>query len=661
MNIFSVISFGKDILFFLFVWFGALYIPGKYILNKLALSRDFPDPFSFPTIVGLLFFTLSAYLFSWMHLTILMLPLLIVIDGACLVQFGLTVTVKKSNRVPLFVASLIAFIFSLTMLTAGIHGTSLRYHSDDIIHLGYIQELIHHFPPDNPGVSGIPLLGYHFFSDFIAASVSRTFGISPVFLYFFCVPILVSFLWSFLTYTLVVLWRKRTDAGLWAVFLTMFGGSFGYILRLAGHPQVALRSTFGIEQPYDALLNPPFAISCVVILAALICLLSYIRSGRKAWLILLALFVGLSSVFKVYAGMLLISAFIFFVFTEIWKKKFFIIPVAIFAALLCFGTYALFAGKGNYLIFHPLWPTHTVLREGMPWYNYDDKISTYGRLGMQFGIWKVELYGIFLYVAGNLGTRLLGLIPLLFLLIKRRTLPSRFSFFVCTMTGVALFIPLFFIQSVKVFEITQLSWYYPFLMAILAAYGLPYVTDLGKIRIVRLLIALIIVIATLPSAYESFIENVYPAKQRLTTQLSDPMLGTMAFLKKDPSYDKTVLEMPPEAISPTHIDILSWYRTTLPYIAAFGGKRSYFHSQNIDFPNVPLTERTDTLARLIFANTVLPTEATYAATLTSAKEELTANNIHYIISPYRLKLAGRIEGMKNVNTTAIYFTYSLDR
>ncbi len=56
----------------------------------------------------------------------------------------------------------------------------------------------------------------------------------------------------------------------------------------------------------------------------------------------------------------------------------------------------------------PLWAPHNVLRDNLPWYGYDEKIRTYSEQSVIKGIITTELFALYVFLFGNLGTRLIG-------------------------------------------------------------------------------------------------------------------------------------------------------------------------------------------------------------------------------------------------------------
>lgn len=174
----------------------------------------------------------------------------------------------------------------------------------------------------------------------------------------------------------------------------------------------------------------------------------------------------------------------------------------------------------------------------------------------------------------------------------------------------------------------------------------------------KFLVAMLMIAMTVPSWYEDFQQNVYPAPHRIRTSLTvDPYLKTISALSSDTHYDATVLELPTIQTPATHLDILSWYRVTLPYPAALGNKRSFFHSQNIDFPNVPLEQRTKLIGDVLTLERMTAKEATYAATLASVRANLSDYDIRYIITQFPL---ARLTPTNLLLTSSPYYLYSFN-
>jgi hypothetical protein len=659
MDVLFLLRFVVDIVMFVFVCVVYFYLPGRYLLRKLSLvsSTDSSPFISF--VSGILLFTFLMYCLSFNHAYFLIIPITILVDYLELRNRKYGFAVHPTQRKPLAIVLFMGILFSLSIVLTGVFGNTITNRSDDVIHLAYIREMIHHFPPDNPGFAGVKLQGYHFFYDFLVASVHNISGVSVYTLYFQCFPLLVAVLWAFGVYAVVLAWYKRIDMALWAVFLTIYGGGFGYILRLQGHPNISLGNAFGINQPISALLNPPFAISLILVVTALYTILQYQNTGKWGWLFVLAFCAGLSFMFKVYAGIIIGSGFVMLVVHELLQRKFRIMwPIYLYIILVAL-TFLVFSGKGNALIWAPLWAPHKVLNELLPWYGFAEKQYTYYRLNVLKEIVHIEFDGLMLFVFGNLGTRVVGIVILVIGWLKIRKPISLFAQVLLVMTLVSIGIPLFFLQSGKVFEIIQFAWYYLFLVSLSSAVGISMISDLKLIKPIPVILFVVFVVATIPSSYEYITKDVVPY---FFVESRTPMIGQVwdqyRYIASVGTYDDTLMELPDTA-KPTENNVNGWFRNTMPYFTAFGEKRSFLHSQNIDFANVDRAPRVKLITNILLTDVISPEEATYSALLKTVKDGLMEYEIVYIVSPRKLFMmeqSGMVKNQRNIGSSTVYRT-----
>ena len=640
-----------EIVIFIISVLVCFYLPGKFLLNRLKLVLVSPEDLFLPFVLGIMIFTLISYILSWLKLEILILPLFLIIDFfAIKSRKCLPSAVDKIHKGPLFVVAILAVVFSLSMLTSGIYGDTIKYGRDDLWHLALINELKNNFPPNNPGFAGVSLKGYHFFYNFLLAKISNIFFISPLSLYFHYFPLFISILWGLGVYSFMYKWSKKISVALWAVFLTQFGGSFAFILRLRVHENLSLDSAFGIQQPATALINPPFAISIIIVISALFTIYQYIESKKKAWFIPLSLFIGLATMFKVYAGIILVGGFILFSIIEIIRKRNYSILISLFAVGILFAvTYGIFRDPSSTLIFAPLWAPHSVLTDNMSWYGYAEKMYTYTKLSVIKGIIETELYALYVFLFGNLGTRLIGLLLLSALILEKHKAPSFFAFTILIMTLISILIPLFFIQSGKVFEIIQMGWYFLFFISLFTAFGFHVLFNLVGSKLIKTVLFAIIIVLTLPSAYEPY-KGYFDSIGSYGSSLSSDYFKAMQFLKLQGNYNDTVIEIPDKDTKATVKDIMRWYGSSSPAIVAFGNKRGYLNNEYIDFAGVDIAPRIDFIRKVILFNSIFPNDSSeYRRFQEEVRQGFKKNKISYIYSPYPLVFV--------TNTTYIHKVY----
>lgn len=604
----NILLFFLQSILFIFSILLCFYLPGRFLVKRLGFLLSSLEDIFFTTVFGMMIFTLLAYFLLWIKLgNILIFVIVVVAIIVIKNREWQTFSFKKQDRFPLLIISVFALLFSFIMIFSGDFGNVIRLigsnKGDSVWHLSLINELKVHFPPDYPGTSGIPLRGYHFLYDFLLAQLSNIFTFSPTYLYFQFFPMLLAILWALGVYVFILKWSKNRITALWATFFTMFGGSFSYILFFQGHKGYSFDDAFGMTQPVSSLVNPPLAISIVFIIATLFAYCQYFATKKIAWLFPITIFTGPIALFKVYAGIVLMSGLVFASFLEILKKRFFIVGALIVAGILFITTYWVFSGNAGTLVYAPLWAPHKVLQDHFPWYGYDEKIYTYTKLSVIKGIVETEAYALYVFIIGSLGTRVFGFLTLCIIPIinvrKRKPVFSPFLSILLFMTAVSLFIPLFFIQSVKVFEIIQLTWYFLFFTSLFASFGFSFLFHLRYPRFIKILFFIIIMVLTLPSAYEKFITylSFNPAS---TSYYKGAYLESLRFLSVNGKYDNVVIEVPGKEFSPEIREIQRWYGLSTPRLIAFSNKRGYLENQYIDFKGVNLDDRIQLLQKILF-------------------------------------------------------------
>lgn len=623
-----------DLVFFVGVSYFAFYIPGSFLFHSLGFKKVTQETVAIYSMVGLMIFALSYYALSWIYLQNIFLLVVLGIDIYAVKKYGFTIPkIEKSHRASVLFVLLLAIIFSLALTVTGIYGNTISYRHEDLLHIAYIRDMMVHFPPQHPGFAGVPLVGYHFLSDFIMSGVAKTFYIPVETVFFHMFPLFTSIMWALSVYFFMYKWVQKKAAGVWAVFLSMFGGSFGFILLLQGHKSVNLDSVFGIAQPVSSLFNSQFALTVPLIVVVLTLLLDYFQKRNHKLLVPVVLCVGLIPMLKAYGGIVMYAGFSFFILTELIRKRF-VSLIYFFTALgISLLTFGVFIGKGQGLLWYPLWPPRTVMLDNLPWYKYGEKSYTYYREGVIRKIIEIEAFGLMLYFIGNIGTRFVGILLVVMFNIRRKS-PSLIFLTLLVMTITSITIPLFFIQRGKVFETIQFAWYYPVFCSFFAAIGFSHFFSLNFPKIVKGLLIAVIVVFTLPSMYAFTTQHTIP-KLFQRELLNNSFHTTMKYLKSVGSFDDTVLELPPDGTIPTYASMERWYTNGYPYITAYANKRMYISYELIPYDNVNPRERLTFLARVaaVQQNPLQP-----KITLEKLKTSIKKRGIKYVYSSYKLRV-----------------------
>ena len=664
MNIIQ--AFLETLLFILAVTV-SFYLPGRLISNKFNFKFTYLENLFFNTIFGLGIFTLITYVLSWLKLNLLILPFLLILSFFSIKTKKIKISgYDFRDKLPLLIIIILSLIFSIPVTLSGQFGNSIILSGvngfDAIWHISLINELVHHFPPDNPAFSGIPLMGYHYFFNFLLAKVVSTFNISALSLYFRFFPIFFALSWGFGVYVLTLRWTKKISSSLWAVFLTMFGGSFAFILRLYGHPG-SLDDAFGITQPYTAVLNPPFASSVVLITATLFSLYKYFETKNKNYLYPIAIFAGIITMYKVYAGIILLGGLGLLSIVRFIKKDYSFSLSFLGALIIFYFTYWILRDPSSKLLFDPLWSPHKVLLDNLPWYRYDEKFYTYSRLHVKHGLFEIELFALVVFTVGNLGTRAVGMFMDLLLFLKKHKPASYFSLSVLFMLFISLLIPMFFIQSGKVFEIIQMAWYFLFFSAFFAADGFGKFFNQRLNRFLKLLLILVIIVVTLPSAYEKMSAYVAFAKGQVGKVTANYYKAAL-FLRSQGNYNSTVLEMPTGdvgvSLNTVDADAEWWYyRISSPRFIAFSDKRGFLENEGITFTGTDFKKRLNLITSIIRYEK-FPEKDNYFRFQEEIEQGLKKYKIKYIASPYRLIRLEKVNIVKKIFENSEWVIYKVN-
>ncbi len=617
--------------------FLCFYIPGRIAGSFLSLELDPLEESIFSISFGLILFTFIAYTFDTFHIFPVIYIFLFL--GLFLIwkrKLFLQIKMQKEDKIALSIIFILAILFSYPMFLSGyylngIHLIGSNYF-DASLHLSFINELQVQFPPQNPGFSGTQLHDYHFFSDYVLAKIIQIFHIDKIIAYFQLFPFLIALLWGTGTYLFMKRWINNRTAAVWSVFLTQFGGSFVFFIYFFGYSGLDLNSGFGMLQPGSSLVNPPYAVSIVLIIFGLFSLLMYLQTNKKGWAFPIILFFGLAAEFKVYAGIILFAGFFVLMILKVIKHQFHFVLIFLGMVIIFAMTYLKVVGKSGFLIFFPYWAPISVARANLKFLSYDNQMSTYEGFHMWHRIIWLQLKIFVIYLFGNIGSRIIGIVLLYFYPEKKKFFFTEFTLTVLCMLGISFFLPLFFIQSIKPFEITQMFNYFLFFVSLFSAIGLGAFFTKPFPLVMKCTVFIIVLLLLLPSDYEVYY-NYLPTS---FSSISAKEYQAMKYLEQQESYSSTVLVLPEKQIfSPNY----AWIHSTNLFVPAFANKRGYLNDQNLTFPN-------DISERGAFVESLAAIEDPSKGTKVSKKEiidSLHKNHIRFIYSLYKLPVVEDIQ------------------
>ena len=403
-----------------------------------------------------------------------------------------------------------SLLWSLTMVKSGFnYSYGLGFWGpnghDGVWHIALINKLAK-FNFDNPVFSGETIKNYHIGFDSIVALINFITKLPINNLYFQILPPVFALLIGYLTYKFVFLWTKSIKSSLLSTFFVYFGGSFAWVLGKG-------ESAFWSQQAISTLVNPPFALSLIILLLGLIALIK----NKK---ILAVLAFGVLIQIKAYAGILVLGA------------------------LLVSGNFAVFLGTLllSALIFlpfnkeavtiiswQPFWFVETMMGLGdrIGWQRFYSAMTTYKMGNIFLKEIAAYLVAFLIFVFGNFWTRLIFLRDIF----KK---PDRVKIFLLSIVVAGLMIPTFFVQRGTPWNTIQFMYYSLFFTGILTGIALSRVKSY-----ILILIVLLTIPTTIITLKEVYIPSRPPAKLSINEH------EALNYLKTQP--DGTVLTYPYDA------------------------------------------------------------------------------------------------------------------
>lgn len=656
---FNLVNLFIDLIKFLLFIALVCLIPGFLLINKIFdEEKSFWKIFALSSTLGFVISTLLFYLVSILKIR----QAIFIYIVLCLIFF-----IKRyKNMLPSLIKSLnqrinlpilgviaagtifqqLAVFKSGLVFPFGIGFWGPNTH-DGIWHISLINQLVKGVPVENPVFAGEILKNYHFMYDLLIALTNYITKVNAVDLVFRFYPTLFSLFLGILSYYFlqslspIIPAFKNKTASFFSLYLIYFAGSFGWIVDLIRGKGWGGESNFWANQAGSFNLNPPFAIS-LIILISILCLLQA-KKINKFSVFSLVILSGSLIAFKAYAGVLVIIAFLI---TAILKRSFKYLVITFFSsALSLFLFLSNFSLGKQLMVFSPFWFIHSMVDSG-------DRVGwtrlTLARVaGIEqnnsFKFYGAEFISLLLFIIGNLGTRFFSL----FYIVKiKKIFSSEILLFLFILSSNALFIPIFFIQAGNPWNTIQFLYYFLYVSALFSGIFFEYILKI-KPRIIPVVFILVIFLITPVNSWSS-------AKGYLTynphAMITPFELTGLNFLKN--KKDGIVLTFPFDLKLKQRISEpwpLYAYDSTA-YVAAFSEKAVFLEdlSQN----QILLTD---------YEKRQVAAKDFFVSSSTQQVEFLRKNNIRYIYIPkiFNQRLE-ESNGLKNIFENEEIVIYELN-
>ncbi len=488
------------------------------------------------------------------------------------------------NKLTILVIIACSLLSSLTMFRSGLNYSFGEGYwgpsgHDGIWHLALVKQFQQKFPPENPTYSGTILSNYHAGYDLLVAILSNLTKIKPEIFIFQVLPIFFSI---FIGIFIFLLYSKlfKVKMPWWGFILVYFSSSAASIVGLLKNGHLTSESLFWSMQPASTQLNPPLALSLLVLSIAM-----YLYFNKTNPLIV-GLAFSLLTPIKIYASILVIIALtlqvIFNYFKKLDNSYFVKVYLSLILISLIFIKIFNLVGHANPLIFQPFWFNHTLVESS-------DKLYLPKLASLRFNLANqpisyktpvlviIELCLLLIFIVGNFFTRL-------FLLYKSNILIKNHNTLFCLfIIPSSIILPTLFVQSGTAWNTIQFLYYGIFISNLLF---IRYLQTLNN----KIIVIVLIIISCFGSWDTLKGYFGYPPPSQISTE----ELSALSFLSNQSRgvvltypYDKEI-KFKDKVITPIPMYL---YETTA-YLSAKSTQPSYLSDEiNLEITGYPWRDR----------------------------------------------------------------------
>ena len=518
---------------------------------------------------------------------------------------------SKSNKWALIILG--SIIWSLTMVKSGlVYDFGMGFWGpnghDGIWHLSLINSLARGSLA-LPIMAGESIQNYHLGFDLLLAGIHAITRIPAVTLYFQIIPPLLALSIGYFSFDLVNRWTKSTASAWWATFFVYFGGSLGWLVSIFQGKGLGGESMFWSHQSVSTLINPPFALSLLLLLLGLLHL------TRQKYLVAAIIFAILPHV-KIYAGLLAFGGLL----CASVKNRRLLSTLGLSLLLYLPTNFQLLTTSSHLLVWQPGWFLETMM--GLPdrlnWPRFYSAMINYRAEG--FWVKAIPAYGIAfaLFWIGNMGTRLTKEF-LFFSWLRNFKTVSWLEVFSGSVIVAGGLIPMFFLQRGTSWNTIQFLYYSLFFSSLLAGLAMGRLLKINYLNnYLKIGICALVILFTIPTTLDT-LKHYLPA--RPPAMISNMELQALNFLRQLPPG--TVLTPPvnvdPYAPAPRPLYL---YESTA-YVSAFSVHPVYLEDQvNLDITGYDWPARRAALEDFFINPDIV-----------SARQFLADNHIKYIYLP----------------------------
>lgn len=363
-SIFDPVFWLYFVLFLISVFF-AFYIPGDILLKKLQLPLF--QRMVLGIVIGMVLWGFQGIVFGylglrWLSYIYLLITFIFWVKTYLRKKKFISIQHFKGWK-PDFLLATLVIIGSFLQLTiiwfnGFLYPNGLYFccgnPSDNLFHIALTNQIVNHFPPFQPGMSGVVVHNYHYWSNLVVAELIRVFGLPLISTQYQYSTVLISvFLGlSIITFGQIVKLGRTFIA--WLLFFLYFGGDWIYLLLFSLGKGLNFNMS-SLEDGSKFLANPPRAFSIVVFFVGISLLVLWIRRRDLHSGLLMALVLGSSIGFKVYTGIFGLIGLATLGLYFLIKRDFRMLPPLLVTLLVSLAIYLPVNNNAGGLYFTGLW------------------------------------------------------------------------------------------------------------------------------------------------------------------------------------------------------------------------------------------------------------------------------------------------------------------
>ncbi len=565
-------------LLFIFSVFVSFFIPGDLLVRRL--NMKFSHRFVLSTILGVVFWTVQGFVFCYLNLR--WLSYFYIISAILLWLILNKVMIRKIFRLnftfikPDYLLLLIVAFGMLIQLTP-VLGFGLRYREgiflccgnrqDYLFHVALSQSIVRKFPPDEPGMSGVEVKNYHYWSNMAVAELSRVYKLPIFSTQFQYITIFLSLFLGLTVITFAQILNISKSFTRWLTFLLYFGGDGIYLLLLFVNKSFSgVSSLSSLEDGSLFLINPPRAFSIIIAFAGLALISFWLNRKSKTAGILGTVLLASTLGFKIYTGLFLAIGILFLEFYFILRKqwKYFLILMSFFpVALIIYFSNNVASGGLFWAPFHLA--KNFIVQPSLNLVSLELARQVFLAHNNYLRALQYEITFSAIFIFAILGTKVVA-----FLQPPKYLLKIKLPMLILLVTGTlgSLFVGMFFLQKSGGSNTFNFVVSFVLFISIFSALSLDYWRE--RLKSLKYLFILLIILFTVPRVILNTFASSYEYFKFEYLMVSNQEIEAYDFLKNKTSKNAIIL-----------VDPDYRFEVNAPHVAAFVDRSMFFSGEQI--------------------------------------------------------------------------------